>query len=242
MPGFDINWGMAQPVNALGMGIQGFQQGLATGREMARENALSTYAANPDDPKAQAGLVRYEPRMAMQIREDTRKRERDAQLVDLRKRAAAGDAGALTELAGLDTDMWMKLDDRTKETVKKATSFMGQASLDVSRLPEVARAAAWGRYVQQAEASGMDIPTQYERYSPEALNAVVAEAGAMEKLIKQYDPDYRVVPQGGYIENVNPLSRTTPIQSGQGAPPATLPPDFDFGEGGAGSQGPRTFP
>jgi hypothetical protein len=52
----------------------------------------------------------------------------------------------------------------------------------------------------------MDIPTHYEQYSPEAMNSAAAEAGMMEKVIKQFEPDYRAIVPGGELRNVNPLA------------------------------------
>lgn len=217
---YDINWGLAQPVNTFGQALQGFERGMAMGAQQKQKNALMQYAQNPTmEAAAQTG----DPRLVMQFREDQSRAAQQARRSDVTRRAAGGDAAAMDELAGIDLDSWSKLDGRVKEQTKQATAFMGQAIMDISRLPEQARPAAWASYVQRAEASGMDIPTQYEAYSPEALNAAAAETGMMEKLIKQFEPDYRVIPEGGYLENVNQRSRATPLQTGPQQAPGPVP-------------------
>lgn len=256
MAGFDINWGLAQPVNVGNALLAGVEQGRAMRREADTQSALGAYASNPSMQTANA-LIGVDPRLGMQARGQQLEMDKTARLQAVMGRAVQGDHTAIGELAGLDPQMWMRLDDRAKEKTKQATGFMGQAILDVSRMPEEQRAAAWASYVQRAEAGGLDIPAQYEQYSPQALQAAAAEAGTMEKLIKQFEPDYRAVPQGGYLENVNPLSRTDAVATG----PATASPQpgtveggyrFRGGDpanpsswepvGGAPSQGGATFP
>jgi hypothetical protein len=224
---FDINWGMARPVDAGNALLQGFQQGQAMRREADTQSALGAYASNPSMETANA-LIGVDPRLGMQARTQQIGMDQAAQLRSTTAAAVRGEPGAMDQLAGLDIDTWAKLDGRTKEKVKQATGFMGQAIMQISQVPEAQRAQAWATYVQQAEASGLDIPTQYERYSPEAMNAAAAEAGTMEKLLDQAEPDWRVVPQGGYIENVNPLSRSTPIATG----PTSAAPQPGAVEGG----------
>lgn len=234
MADFGINWGLGVAPDVGGAFTQGFQNGQAARRENDTRNALAAYAQSPDMQTANA-LIAVDPRLGMQARQQQMEIDKQRQMQELTARAVKGDHTALEGLAGLDPNLYMKLDDRTRERVKMATAFIGNAVQDVTRLPEEQRAAAWASYVQRAEASGLDIPTQYERYSPEALNAAAAEAGVTEKIIKAHEPQWMAVPQGGYLENVNQYSRSTPLQASpaQQAPggiPA-LPPGFEL-EGG----------
>jgi hypothetical protein len=99
--------------------------------------------------------------------------------------------------------------------VKRQTDFMGQAVLDVSRLPESQRAQVWSDYVRQAESSGMDIPTHYEQYSPQALRSAAAESGVMKELLAQFEPKYTNVVPGTDAVNINPRAAIDPF-SGSG--------------------------
>lgn len=138
------------------------------------------------------------------------------------------------QLQTLDYDMWTKIDSRQKDAAKQATAYMSNAVMDVSRLPEEQRAAAWTRYVQQAEAGGMDIPTHLERYSPEALNQAAVEAGTMEKLIKRFEPDWRFSPNGGLVDFSNPesISQYRDWMGGQSPGQTPAPPPGFVIDGG----------
>lgn len=222
--GFDINWSLAQPVNVGNALLAGVEQGRAMRKEADTQSALSAYATNPNIQSANA-LIAVDPRLGMQARTQQIEMDKTAQMQAVTGKAVQGDPTAKAQLAGLNPEMWMKLDDRTREKAKQATAVMGQAVLDVSRLPEEQRPLAWASYVQHAEASGFDIPTQYERYSPEALSAAAAEAGTMEKLIKQVEPEWRFSPNGGLVDFNNPQSIEQYGQwmSGRGPGAATVP-------------------
>lgn len=64
---------------AVGQGIQqSFMGGMQLGQQQAGQNALSQYAANPDDPKSFAGLARHRPEMAMQVRQQQAQQQQAA--------------------------------------------------------------------------------------------------------------------------------------------------------------------
>jgi hypothetical protein len=252
-----INWGILGNAPDAGQAFTvGLQQGQHQRREMQTQNALAAYAQNPDDPNAVHSLLAVDPRLGMQLMQDQRERQQHNELLQIRQRAASGDHEAVTELFARDPESWGRLDTRTREQVKQATSFMGNAVLAISRIPPEQRPQAWAHYVQQAEASGLDIPTHYEQYSPDAMNAAAAEAGTMEKVIKQFEPDYRAIVPGGELRNVNPLANGAGMGQAlpQGGPqPGHVEDGYVFKggnpadpnawerAGGAGS-GPRNFP
>jgi hypothetical protein len=243
----NINWNLAAPVDVGGAFQTGFQHGQDMRQQADSKNALAAFGANPSMQTANA-LMPVDPRLGMQARAQVAEQEATQRKQAVMQRVAQGDHSALTELAGLDPEMWSRLDGQHREKIKQATGFMGQAVLQVSRLPEEQRAQAWASYVQQAEAGGMDIPTQFERYSPEAMNAAAAEAGTMEKLIKQFEPDWHFSPNGGLVNFADPKSIQGYGQwmskgaQGGATPPATLAPDFDFGAGGPTQPASGTFP
>jgi hypothetical protein len=235
---FDVNWGIGEAVDVGGMVRQGFERGRVERDQRLQRNALATYAQDPN-PQNLNALAPYQPEFVLRERERQNEIQQAQQRRDLTGRAAMGDSDAMGQLAGIDVDTWMKLDDRTRQRVKQGTEFMGQAVLQVSQLPEQQRAQAWASLVQQAEAGGMDIPPQYERYSPQALNAAAAEAGTMQKMLEQFEPDWHLSPNGGMVNFRDPQSiRDYSAWMAKGGPaatappPATLPPDFDFGTGG----------
>ena len=191
--------------------------------ETARMEAMFPNAPKygPENERANAMRViaQRNPQLFVQMQKQEQERQRAAALADVSKRALAGDNDALGQLFTLDNDLWKRLDDRQRQGVKDATTFMAQRGLEIGRLPEDQRSQAWAASVRQAEAAGIDIPTYMEAYTPDVLSAALARAEMTEKYIQQFEPDFRVIPQGGYLEDVNPLTRA-PQQQGQAAPQA----------------------
>jgi len=135
-------------------------------------------------------------------------------------------AETLSQIMGIDPAVgaqlvanYSKLDEAQRAEVKRGSDFMGQATLDVSRLPEADRPAAWAAYVRQAEQSGLNIPQHYETYSPQALRSAAAEANVTKELLAQFEPKYVNVVPGTDAVNVNPRAAIDPF-SGRGPTPA----------------------
>lgn len=190
--------------NALSLGMQVGQ--IARQNQDAREykNALAGF--DPSKPETLEPIMRANPEVGLQLRGQVEQRQADARIAQLGQEALNGNNEALGQLFTLKPDLWKNLDDRQREGVKTSTSYMAQRALQIGRLPEEQRAAAWAASVQEAERGGMDIPAYLEAYTPGVLDSVVARAGITEKYIQQFEPDFRVIPQGGYLEDVNPVT------------------------------------
>lgn len=222
-------------------GVMGaFQQGRAMRAQNETQNALASLVTNPGDTNAMTRLAQFNPQAAMQMQERQAAAAKEQRLTAALTGAQKGDPRALDELFVLAPDMWKRFDDRQRDGIKASTSYMAQSAFQVGRLPEEQRAAAWTQAVRQAEASGMDIPAYLEGYSPQALNQALAVAEKTEAYIKQFEPDWRAVPAGGYLENVNPLSNPNIGQGGQGAVPPP-PPGFTLDNGGQTATPSATF-
>lgn len=185
-----------------------FATGLKHGQQEreAREvkGALSAYAMNPDDPAAFQTLAQYRPDMAIQIGQDQRKRAQQVEIQRLTAAAANGDKTAAAQLAGVDLDAWDKIDKHQRAQIKDRVDYIGQAALAVSRLPESQRAQAWDQYIDQGVQAGHDDLAEYRgKYSPDALNAAIANAGQVKTLIDLTEPHYQTVPEGGSLVNTN---------------------------------------
>lgn len=230
----EINWGLAGQNgfgNALAFGMQMGQQMRERRDQKEYAGALQQIFAPkqtpgtpgigdgmtaPDLSQAEAVIAERNPQLYVQLQQQRQAEQRQGQVRELYAKATGGDAGAMDQLFMADPDLWKRLDDRTREQVKTSTSFMAQSAFQIGRLPENQRAAAWAQAVQSAEANGMDIPPHLEVYSPAALNYTIASAEKTEAYIKQFEPDWRAVPQGGYLENVNPLSNPQGSTAPQG--------------------------
>lgn len=205
-----INW-------ALGLGApnagEAFMQGWQTG---GTKNALSRLATNPNDAGAVNALAQFNPQAAMQVRAQQQESQQAAARQDILRRAYEGDKSAMAEAFGFDPDLVMKLDDNTKGQLKQSVDFISNAALQIDRLPEAQRGQAWAEYVRLAESRGMDIPAEYEQYSPQVLQAAIAEAGMVSKLLEGRDPRYQVIPEGGMLVNTRDPSALAQV----GAPTA----------------------
>jgi hypothetical protein len=135
-------------------------------------------------------------------------------------------AGPLAEIMQANPDMYRaittqfkSLDDAALARSKDGNEYMKGALFDVSRITdERERAARWAGYVRQAEQSGMDIPTQFERYSPEAMRSLAATTGITEQLFKQFRPEYVNMVPGTVPQDKNPLSGQDPFGGGARGP------------------------
>lgn len=231
--------GLIDPNAVGGAFATGLKHGQQERETREVKGALSAYAVNPDDPKAFRTLAQYQPELAIKIGEQQRKRAQEQQIQRLTAAAAQGDKSAAAQLAGVDLDAWSKIDTHQRAQIKDRVDYIGQAALAVSRLPEGQRAQAWDQYIDQGVQAGHDDLAAYRgKYSPDALNAAIANAGQVKTLIDLTEPHYQTVPEGGSLVNTNDPAAVQSFVNGQPAAniarPASkaefdaLPPGAEF--------------
>ena len=213
-----INWGILDP-NAVGniaaMTQQGFQQGQALRKDAETKKAIGVLAMDPTNQQATQDLIKWNPEVGYKVAQDQRASIQQMGQQDILRRAYMGDKEAMAQAFGFDPDLVMKLDANTKTQLKQSVDFISNAALEIDRLPEDQRAGAWSNYVRIAEQRGMDIPTEYEQYSPQVLQAAIAEAGAVSKLLEGREPKYQVIPEGGMLVNTRDQSALAQVGGGQ---------------------------
>jgi len=180
-------------------------------------------------------VSRFDPRTGIQLQKfemdrtaAAAKAQEEAYKADLQRRAAVGDKAALAELAGIDIGAWSTLNNAQIADFEKNIDFIGNAALQVSQLPEAQRPAAWDAYINQGVRLGMrDIGQYAGQYSPDALNAVLAQANQTKAFIEMTRPDLRVIPEGGDLVNVRDPEAVREFQANARAQPIADSSEYD---------------
>lgn len=222
------NFGILDP-NAF---QRGFQQGRAPFEEMRarREqqgfaNALAALQANPGDTNALAQVTAMDPRLGFQISQDAREAQQAQQEAALTGAAVRGSEGAMDRLASINPELWMRLDKRQQDETERRVKIIGQAAL-YADTPE-----KWDQVIGQLSQQYPDLAQYRGQFSPQARAAAIAQAGEMSSLIDQMKTDWRVVPQGGYLQGFDQMGR--PIGPVQDSPAPQSAPSAPAG----GAQG-----
>lgn len=210
-----------------------FQHGMVQGRAEREDRevrgALTAYALNPDDPKAFEAIAQYRPEVAIQIRQDRDKRQQQAEVADLQRRAAAGDRTALAQLAGFDINAWDKLSDNERAATHERVDAIGQAALRISQLPPEQQPVAWDAAVDQLSTRYPEIAELKGHYSPEALSGAIDQAKLAGEFLALERPNYQVIPEGGTLVNTrDPAAIETFVGSQAGPRPGVIEDGYRF--------------
>lgn len=212
---------------SIGMGVlEAFRTGQAEGEQRRYRSALSTYVTDPSQSNL-AALAPYNPEMVLKERERLAKSEAEAAQVTNRQQAAAGDPAARARLAGYDFDAWSKLNDDQRKQQALQSTTIGNAAFDVARRPPEQQAAAWDSYIDQLSQQYPELAQFKGKYTPELLQATIAQANMSQDWIKSQMPDYQVIPQGGTLidtRNAQATQQFSP-QQGSGNLPQISSPD-----------------
>lgn len=234
-----INWGNNSA-------LAGFQNALALGadiggaiRQKREDGALSAYmdtantggiVATPEQEAASKAvyerLIKINPRLAFQVQGQMQQQKaarakiaQEQRAAQLRQQAAQGDPAALQQLVGIDFDSWKTLDANKKQQIKAQTEYTGQAALRISQLPPQEQAAAWDQAIEQGVQQGYTGLADYRgKFSPQALNAAIDNAGLVEKYISLAEPKYMAIPEGGTLVNTRSPEAVAGFGATQAAP------------------------
>lgn len=172
-----------------------------------------TLVATPEQKaasdEAYSRLLKVNPRLAYQVQGQMAERQaaqakllKEQRAADLRQKAAQGDPAALQELAGIDFDSWAKLDEGKRKMVKEQADYTGQAALRISQLPPEQQPIAWDQAIDQGVRMGFTGLADHKgKFSPQALNAAIDNAGLVDKFITLAEPKYMAIPEGGTLVN-----------------------------------------
>lgn len=223
----EINWNILQPQNIGMNALASFQQGQQMRRETDTRNALGTLAKTPDDQAAMGALMQNNPELGMQYQAFQQKRtemERQQQARELTVKASQGDPQALQQLVGIDFDTWSKLDGNKRQQLKLQNDYIGQSALRISQLPPEARAQAWDQAISQGVQQGYAGLSRYQgKYSDQALQGAIDNAGLVDKFISLAEPKYMAIPQGGTLVNTRNPQAVASVSGGTPPPQSPAP-------------------
>lgn len=209
----DPNWGLLQGNNQF---MNNFQMGVSlgdrvatTGRARSLDNALSAFAKDPSQQNLNV-IIDRDPRTGIQLQDQQRKSAAEQRRRELIPLAARGDENSLLELWGVDPDTAMKLDDNSKKKAVDGIKYISGAAFQIVQLPPEQRPAAWDAYIDQAVGQYPGLAQYKGKYSPEALNSIVSQAGQMPEFQKFQQPRY--VPVGE--QGLQPLQYGKPMAGG----------------------------
>ena len=172
---------------------------------------VPTETQKTESQAAYERLAKINPRLALQAQDRVAGQEaaraklmQEQRAADLRTKAAQGDPAALQELVGIDFEGWSKLDANKRRLIEDQTKYTGQAALRISQIKDPReQAAAWDQAVDQGVQAGYAGMADYRgKFSTQALNAAIDNAGLVDKFIELAQPKYIVRPQDSDLINV----------------------------------------
>lgn len=189
--------------------------------------------AFPNAPNAQgeayARLMKINPALAMKAgsyineqKATQAKLLKEQNAAALRQKAAQGDPQALQQLIGIDFDAWKAFDSNKKKLIEEQTKYTGQEALRISQLPQGQQAAEWDHAIEQGVKLGYTgLGDHKGKFSPQALNAAISNAGLVEKFISLAEPKYQVVPGDADLVNTRDPAALAKFGGLRGNAPST---------------------
>lgn len=225
MPDFSL---LQQPSFA-SAALGGYQAGQAMGRQKRVDAALG--GVDLSRPETIVPVLQIDPQTGAQLMQaaaGVRKQADIARTREIAPQAVAGDAAAINELWGLDSDLAGKLTDDHRKHVDQGVKVVGQAAYGLLSVPEGSRAAAWDAVIDKLDDSYPELGQFKGQYSPTNLQAVLAQAGMSKDYVDATQSKYVPITAGGTIGNINPLAG--PVYT-----PDSQPEGGDPVSGGAGA-------
>lgn len=119
-----------------------------------------------------------------------REQKRQATLADLAPKAARGDRASIDALAGVDTDMFMKMDDRQRSQAKERAGVFAAVGQQLRSVPYEQRRAALTQMAPALQEAGIS-PEQLQAFDPsdQAIDGVVAQSLGIKGVLDKIDGD-----------------------------------------------------
>lgn len=195
--------------NSMAMVERGFEVERQKQRERGVDDALRALIANPNDPNVVNTLAKYDPAKAYEVQQQQAQQQRAQAEAAARQGAVRGDPQALEQLAGFNFDDYLKLDERTKKQYEQGIKTIGQLALMADSPQE------WDDIVGKLAQSDPSFQKYIGRF--DLRQSVIAQAQQASEFIKQQQPQYQVIPEGGMLVNTRDPAALAQVGAG-GAP------------------------
>ena len=185
-----VNWGLGLAPDVGSHVFNAFQQGQeAKQKDMAR-NALTAYATDPTDANLN-GLAAYQPEFVIQQRQQQQAQQAKQAEQKLIGDALTGNPDARKQLAYVNSDMYMKLDENHKKAVDGLMQNIGQTAFSILQLPPEQQGPALDQALAGFKAQGIDTSGFVRTGNPrQDLMTALAITGQLDEWEKFQQPTY----------------------------------------------------
>ena len=192
-----VDWGLGVAPDVGGTFMNAYNQGREQRRVEDGRNALAAYAQNPNDTTLNA-LAPHAPEYVIKRREEMAKVQREAEEKQLIGAALNGDAAARQKLAYVNSDEYIKLNDRTKKAVDAGMDAIAQQAFTILQLPEAQRPAAFQQALANMKAQGVNVGSfRLSGDVTQDLKTALAMAGKLEAFEQFAQPKYTPIGEAG---------------------------------------------
>jgi hypothetical protein len=189
----------------LGVSVRNaFQMGMDRRRETETNQALYDYSKN-QSPESAANISRFDPRMGMQVQQFEQQRQADLlkqQQAEHEKQVVAaalgGDPEARKELAYYNSELYLKLDERSKKSYDQVMGAVAQQAFHILQLPPEQQGPALQQAIQGFHQQGLDTSgIQLSGDPTQDLMSALAITGHLDEWEQFAQPKYSPVGEGG---------------------------------------------
>lgn len=229
---------MNSPFNALmdpaqiGAGItNAFRQGREAREQAEKMNALSAYAQN-QSPETAGGVARHDPMLGIQLQDREAAKAKAAEQEEAIRQerlligsALNGDPNARAQLAYMNADWYLKLEDAGKKQVDQVMEAIAQQAFQILQQPENQHGALLQQALAGLQAQGIDTSQFSLSGNPtQDLKTALAMAGKLEAWERFAQPSYEAIGEAGLagFQFGQPIQQGGQVQNfapGQAPPP-----------------------
>jgi hypothetical protein len=221
-----VNWGLGLAPDVGTRTYNAFQQGQEAKQQDMGRAAMTAYATDPSEQNL-SGLASFQPEFVIQQRQQQQAQQAKQAEQKLIGDALTGNPEARKQLAYVNSDMYMKLDDNRKKAVDGLMQNIGQTAFQILQMPEDQQGPALDQALAGLKAQGIDTSQFVRTGNPrQDLMTALAITGQIDEWEKFSQPRYVPVGEGG----LQGLQYGKPIQGNGGLPtpgaaaPANIPP------------------